>query len=178
MRIDSTTLREPGVLGSLVVDGETTRVLDLVELVRIKHPTWGVEYQARQSESRTTPPTVMLAEDSDFFRSHVTRTLESEGFRVISASDGMDAWERMQSVFQEIDVLITDIEMPRMNGLELAQAIRSSPSTASLPIIALTSLASDEDRKRGSRVGINEYQVKMDPNTLVEAVRRLSGAIS
>jgi two-component system chemotaxis sensor kinase CheA len=84
----------------------------------------------------------------------------------------------MQSVFQEIDVLITDIEMPRMNGLELAQAIRSSPSTASLPIIALTSLASDEDRKRGSRVGINEYQVKMDPNTLVEAVRRLSGAIS
>jgi two-component system chemotaxis sensor kinase CheA len=178
MRIDSTTLREPGVLGSLVVDGETTRVLDLVELVRIKHPTWGVEYQVGQSESRTTPPTVMLAEDSDFFRSHVTRTLESEGFRVISASDGMDAWERMQSVFQEIDVLITDIEMPRMNGLELAQAIRSSPSTASLPIIALTSLASDEDRKRGSRVGINEYQVKMDPNTLVEAVRRLSGATS
>jgi two-component system, chemotaxis family, sensor kinase CheA len=178
MRIDSTTLREPGVLGSLVVEGETTRVLDLVELVRIKHPDWGSNHQVSKTKSRDTQPTVMLAEDSDFFRSHVTRTLENEGFRVIGASDGMDAWERMQSVFEEIDVLITDIEMPRMTGLELAQAVRSKPTTAAIPIIALTSLASEEDRKRGSRVGINEYQVKMDPNTLVEAVRRLSGAIS
>jgi two-component system chemotaxis sensor kinase CheA len=173
MQIDATTLREPGVLGTLVVDGLTTRVLDLVELVRRTYPEWTQPSALRPGKTGPSGTTILLAEDSDFFRSHVTRTLEGEGFKVIGASDGQDAWEHLQEVFDEIDLIITDIEMPRMTGLELAQAVRSSQSTARLPIIALTSLATDDDRERGARAGINEYQVKMDPNCLVGAVRRL-----
>lgn len=175
MVIDAKTLREPGVLGAVIVDNATTRILDLMELVRLKYADWFQEENTVHSEKVVETPTILLAEDSDFFRNHVTRTLESEGFKVIGAVDGRDAWDHLQAVFDEIDVIVTDIEMPNMNGLEFAKAVRSRENTARLPIIALTSLAGDEDKERGALAGINEYQIKMDPVRLVDAVRRLAG---
>jgi two-component system chemotaxis sensor kinase CheA len=175
MTIDAKTLREPGVLGTTVVDNTTTRILDPLELVRIKHSEWFEEEFGVSDATPDTPTTVLLAEDSDFFRNHVTRTLESEGFKVIGAVDGRDAWDHLQVVFDEIDVIVTDIEMPRMNGLELAHAVRTTPNLAALPIIALTSLAGDQDRQRGAEVGIDDYQIKMDPARLVDSVRRFAG---
>ena len=174
MRMDARTLREPGVPGATVVDGYTTRVLDLVELARARHPDWFVSERIEEVIEPEKMPTILLAEDSDFFRNHVQRTLESDGYKVVGAVDGQDAWEHLQTIFDDIDLIVTDIEMPRMNGLELAKAVRSLASTANLPIIALTSLATDDDRKRGTQAGINEYQVKMDPARLMEAVRRMT----
>jgi len=177
MRMDATTLREPGVLGSTVVDGITTRLLDMVELVRHKHPDWKQEQDSNESKQPEKMPTILLAEDSDFFRNHVKRTLETEGFRVIGAADGQCAWDQLQSTFDEIDLLITDIEMPRMNGLELAKAVRANIAMSELPIIALTSLASDDDQVRGAQAGIDEYQGKLDPSRLVEAVKRMTAVV-
>jgi two-component system, chemotaxis family, sensor kinase CheA len=174
MVMDSKTLREPGVPGATVIDGITTRLLDVVELVRTKHPDWCQSEKITKAKEPEEMPTVLLAEDSDFFRNHVTRTLESEGYKVIGAADGQSAWDHLQTIFDEVDLLITDIEMPRMNGLELAKAVRSRDTMANLPIIALTSLASADDVERGSQAGINEYQVKMDPTRLMEAVRRMT----
>ncbi len=176
MRMDATTLREPGVLGSTVVDGTTTRLLDMVELVRHKHPNWQQPQVVSESVQPEKMPTILLAEDSDFFRNHVKRTLETEGFHVIGAADGQCAWDQLQTMFEEIDLLITDIEMPRMNGLELAKAVRSNNAMSELPIMALTSLASDDDHARGAQAGIDEYQGKLDPSRLVEAARRMTGA--
>ena len=173
MRMDGRTLREPGVPGATVVDGYTTRVLDLVEMARARHPDWFVSERMEEVIKPEKMPTILLAEDSDFFRNHVQRTLESDGYKVVGAVDGQDAWDHLQTIFDDIDLIVTDIEMPRMNGLELAKAVRSLASTANLPIIALTSLASDDDRARGTLAGINEYQVKMDPARLMEAVRRM-----
>ena len=177
MRMDATTLREPGVLGSTVVDGTTTRLLDMVEMVRHKHPNWQQPQGVSESKQPKKMPTILLAEDSDFFRNHVKRTLETEGFHVIGAADGKCAWEQLQTMFEEIDLLITDIEMPRMNGLELAKAIRANNAMSELPIMALTSLESDDDHTRGAQAGIDEYQGKLDPSRLVEAARRMTGSV-
>ncbi|MEQ1827118.1 MAG: chemotaxis protein CheW [Pirellula sp.] len=177
MRMDARTLREPGVPGATVVDGIATRLLDIVELVQAKHPDWCQSEKLAEVVDSAKVPTILLAEDSDFFRNHVTRTLESSGYKVIGAADGQDAWDHLQTIFDQIDLIITDIEMPRMNGLELAKAVRSRDTMANLPIIALTSLVSDDDRERGSRAGINEYQVKMDPARLMEAVRRMTAGV-
>ncbi|AMV30577.1 Chemotaxis protein CheA [Pirellula sp. SH-Sr6A] len=176
MLIDSKTLREPGVLGTVIVDDSPTRVLDLIELVRIRYADWFQSEPSTQTGKSIQPPSVLLAEDSDFFRNHVTRTLESEGIKVVGAVDGLDAWESLQSMVNEIDVIVTDIEMPRMNGLDFAKAVRADDATSRLPIIALTSLAGDDDRDRGTKAGINEYQVKMDPARLIDAVKRLAAA--
>ncbi len=172
LKIDTNLLRVEGVTGSLIVDDETVRLLDFIGLVRPKFPDW---FEPRQSRAEQTPrrTSILVAEDSDFFRNQVTKTLESEGFNVIGAVDGKDAWERLETAFDAIDLIITDIEMPRMNGLDLARAIRSNANTSQLPIIALTSLATEDDRKIGSYVGINDYQVKMDPTRLIQSVRRM-----
>jgi two-component system chemotaxis sensor kinase CheA len=177
MRMDERTLREPGVPGATVIDGITTRLLDLVEMTRAKHPEWFLSVGIVESSEPEEMPTILLAEDSDFFRNHVTRTLESEGYKVVGAVDGQDAWDHLQAIFDDIDLIITDIEMPRMNGLEFAKAVRSNNTTCSLPIIALTSLATEDDRERGNRAGINEYQVKMDPARLLDAVRRMTAGV-
>lgn len=177
MRMDERTLREPGVPGATVIDGITTRLLDLVELTRAKHPEWFQVENVIESSEPAEMPTILLAEDSDFFRNHVTRTLESEGYKVVGAVDGQDAWDHLQAIFDDIDLIITDIEMPRMNGLEFAKAVRAHNTTCQLPIIALTSLATEDDRERGNRAGINEYQVKMDPARLLDAVRRMTANV-
>lgn len=172
--IDRETLHQTGVQGSAVIDGNTTLFIDVVEIVSAVHPAWvptsGDEPVKPASSGRVT---ILLAEDSDFFRGQVRRYLESDGFSVISAGDGQEAWELLEANASLVRLVLTDIEMPHLDGLGLTRAIRSDPRFQQLPIIALTSLASEDDYSRGLAAGVNEYQVKLDRDRLVEAVRNL-----
>lgn len=172
--IDRETLHQTGVQGSAVIDGNTTLFIDVVEIVSAVHPAWvptsGDEPVKPVSSGRVT---ILLAEDSDFFRGQVRRYLESDGFSVISAGDGQEAWELLEANASLVRLVLTDIEMPHLDGLGLTRAIRSDPRFQQLPIIALTSLASEDDYSRGLAAGVNEYQVKLDRDRLVEAVRNL-----
>lgn len=174
MNIDSNTLREPGVIGGLVVDGVTTRILDIAELVRLKHPDWFYEEPTGTIELETPEiaPMILVAEDSDFFRNQLTRSLAAAGYRVIGCVDGQEALEHMEQHGQEIDVIVTDIEMPRLDGLQFSQAVRRDQRFANLPIIAVTSLAGDDDRQRGAASGINDYQIKLDQEQLLASIQR------
>jgi len=99
--------------------------------------------------------------------------LEEDGFTVLAAPDGEAAWELLLKNHDRVDVVVTDIEMPRLTGLGLAARIRADERTARLPIIAVTSLAGDEDIARGQAAGISEYQVKLDRDTLLASVHGL-----
>lgn len=78
----------------------------------------------------------------------------------------------MKSGHEDIDLLLTDIEMPNMNGLQLSRHVKDDDNLQHIPVIALTSLAGQEDVERGRAAGVNEYQVKLDRDNLLEAVRR------
>lgn len=174
MHIDSETFKQPGIAGATVIDGMTTRLLDLYEFARIVHPDWFIREPDKNEPKELT---VLLAEDSDFFRKHVTSALEEEGFKVYSGKDGQDAWEKLEEHYQEVNIVVTDIEMPKMTGLEFCKKIKGDSRTKALPVIALTSLASEEDQARGRAVGIDNYQVKMDKMQLMDAIRRLASFI-
>ena len=168
--IDTETFREPGVIGSLVVNGKATRLLDLFELTRAARPDWFSDTPtAENREGRST--TIVLAEDSDFFRKQLAGFLESESYTVIACEDGQIAWDTLSQPGQPCDLIITDLEMPRLSGFELTRKIKADPALRHLPVIAVTSLASEEDMERGRQAGIDEYLVKLDRERLMSAVR-------
>jgi two-component system, chemotaxis family, sensor kinase CheA len=171
-RIDQVTHRQKGVAGSTIIHDRTALIVDLYELVDATWPEWAADQATAQPRSTGAPDAaVLLAEDSDFFRTQVTRFLEEDGYTVLAAPDGEAAWELLLQNFEKVHAVITDIEMPRLDGLGLARRIRADQRTAHLPIIAVTSLAGDEDMARGKAAGINDYQTKLDRDRLLERLR-------
>jgi len=116
--------------------------------------------------------TLLFVEDSDFFRRQVKGFLEDGGYRVVEAKNGQEGWSILNQVREEIDVVITDLEMPKMNGFELTQKIRNDDRFKNFPVIALTSLAGEDDIIKGTQVGINDYQIKMDRDKLLDSIQR------
>lgn len=175
-QIDTVTFREPGINGSMVIDDKTTRLIDLMELARGGHPEWfnktPTQEQAAAPQSAGGMPHILLAEDSAFFRSQVQGFLTGEGYSVLAAEDGSQAWDLLQHTDQPVTLVVTDIEMPRMDGYGLTRKIKSDSRFAHLPVIALTSLAGEEDVKRGTEAGVDCYQVKLDRDQLLEMVAR------
>ena len=121
--------------------------------------------------------TILVAEDSDFFRGQIQRLIEGVGYKVLTADDGQSAWEMLDSHASEISLVTTDIEMPRLDGLGLTKRIRADSRFTELPIIALSTLASEEEMAHGLAMGLSEYQVKLDQDQLLESIgKALRGA--
>jgi two-component system chemotaxis sensor kinase CheA len=171
--IDDTTLSQPGIMGSIIIDNKTTMLVNVFEMVQNLFPQW-FEHQEKfdvsQIEETGPPPTVLIAEDSKFFRNQVKNYMTEVGYNVIEAEDGLEGWNKLEEHADEISILVTDIEMPNMNGFELTQRIRKHERYKNLPIIALTTLASAEDVERGKAVGVNEYHIKLDKERLMVSV--------
>jgi len=175
MTFDTVTFRERGVLGSMVLGEKTTRFIDLFELADIAHPEWHDDDEIAVTVNEDEqPPLVLLAEDSAFFRKQVTSMISERGYRVVDCEDGLIAWETLQSGEHDFDIVVTDIEMPNMNGFELAGRIKES-KWSHLPVIALTSLAGAADVQRGIEVGIDDYQIKMDRDKLLKSLQNFAG---
>jgi two-component system chemotaxis sensor kinase CheA len=176
-RIDPTTHRQKGVAGSTIIRDRTALIVDLYELVDAMWPEWAAEQSvARAQPENAQQVTVLLAEDSDFFRSQISRFLEEDGYAVKAAPDGEAGWELLLENLDKVRAVVTDIEMPRLDGLGLTRRIRADKRTAHLPIIALTSLAGDEDVARGQAAGVNDYQTKLDRDRLSGRLREYMSA--
>jgi two-component system chemotaxis sensor kinase CheA len=115
---------------------------------------------------------VLVAEDSITARMLLKNILESAGYHVTAVVDGADAWTALKT--EPFDLLVSDIQMPRLNGFDLTSRIRGERKLADLPVVLVTALASREDRERGIDVGANAYIVKssFDQGNLLEVVRR------
>jgi two-component system chemotaxis sensor kinase CheA len=126
-----------------------------------------------QSAPRSS--TLLVVDDSITTRSLERSILEAAGYTVRTSANGAEAWQLLQG--GGIDLVISDIEMPEMDGIALCQAVRGSPELAGLPIVLVTALESPEDRQRGMEAGANAYVVKssFDQADLLEVIRQLLG---
>ncbi len=169
--VDGTTLKQPGIMGSIIIDGNTTMLVDVFEIVQSLYPDWFAEKPVFEADQHSGAiPTVLIAEDSNFFRNQVKSYMTESGYKVIEGADGAIAWDLLQKHADEISIIVTDIEMPNMNGFELTETIRKNPKYNNIPIIALTTLAADEDVAKGKAVGIDEYHIKLDKEKLMACV--------
>jgi two-component system chemotaxis sensor kinase CheA len=115
---------------------------------------------------------ILVAEDSITSRTLLKNILETAGFQVTTAVDGADALAQVRS--NEFDLVVSDVDMPRMNGFELTAKIRADKKLGEMPVVLVTALESREDRERGIDAGANAYIVKssFDQSNLMEIVRR------
>jgi two-component system chemotaxis sensor kinase CheA len=174
LALDTVTLRQPGVAGSAILNGRTTLLLDIFELAETVRRRWPEPGIAQEVPLAPSAPgaTVLVVEDSDFFRGQIKRLIESAGYRVLAAEDGQAAWELLDRHASEIDVVTTDLEMPRLDGLALTKRIRADKRFTRLPVIALSSLAAEEEIASGLAAGVSEYQVKLDQDQLLDSIRK------
>jgi two-component system chemotaxis sensor kinase CheA len=156
--------------------GKTVLLLDLPELAGDWAPETPPTAQGTKAGGEELPKLVLVAEDSDFFRGQVRRLIEAVGYRVVDAEDGEAAWQALEEHAGEVTVVATDVEMPRLDGLGLTRRIRSDSRFLHLPVIALTSLAGEDEIARGIAAGVNEYQIKLNQDELVTSIRKLVGA--
>ena len=159
------------ILGS----GQAVPVLNVYDLMKSALAVSAATPAALQAreEPRGSRKSVLVVEDSITARSLLKGILESAGYRVVTAIDGIDGLTQLRS--GEFDLVVSDVEMPRMNGFELTAKIRSDKQIAELPVVLVTALASRADREHGIDVGANAYIVKnsFEQSNLLEVVQRL-----
>jgi two-component system chemotaxis sensor kinase CheA len=198
--IDSELSDRPGILGSVIRGKEVVVILDAHRIVddsvrklsggSVKPVTAyslqnvsplvskaaGSESEARSMRSKLK---VLLAEDTAFFRRHVKAFLEGAGFNVTAVVNGDEALRRLEGAsYQDFNVVVTDIEMPMVDGFELVKRIRARQEMASVPVIALTTRIRKVDIDRGAEVGFTAYLEKFDGEVLLKHIDKIFGIVS
>nr|MBF0222298.1 chemotaxis protein CheW [Desulfobulbaceae bacterium] len=180
LQIDEETLRQPGISGSAIIHDQTTLMIDIFGFMAALNPQWFLEQaeELRETTKRgkelgASANTVLLVEDSRFFLEQVKHFIEEEGYTVLEAMDGFEALQVLEDNLDQICLVVTDIEMPNMDGFELTSRIKNEERFKHLPIIALTSLAGEEDVAKGREVGVDDYQVKLDKENLSKSIRKM-----
>jgi len=170
MQIDEETFRGPGILGSAIIGDKTTLLLDLYGLVSAILPEWVEEKKEKQSVKQKDTATLLLVEDSKFFLNQVKGFTEDAGYNVLTALDGVLGLEVLNDPQYEVDLILTDIEMPNMDGIELTRQVRSHAKYSSIPILALTSVAAEEVQQNAEEAGVDEYLIKLDRERVLERI--------
>jgi two-component system, chemotaxis family, sensor kinase CheA len=159
--------QRPGVLGSAVIKSQATEIIDIAHFLPLAFEDW-LHWKGKGTERATRR--VLLIDDAPFFRNMLAPVLKAAGYAVTAAASAEEALGLLQDS-KRFDVVITDLEMPGMDGFELASAVRGDPRTAALPIIGLSSLVSNEAIERGRKVGLHDYVAKFDRQGLIAALK-------
>jgi len=157
--------------GTILADGSVALILDLGGLVRSDAARRRPQPIARKQDTRTF---VLVVDDSITVRRVTQRLLERNGMRVITAKDGIDAEALLQE--HTPDIILLDIEMPRMDGYELASRIRNDDRMARIPIVMITSRTGEKHRAKAIELGIDDYLGKpYQESQLLDAIEPLVG---
>lgn len=158
-----------GLLGT----GQVALILRPGDLLRSMREVPRPPAPAAEAEKPGRRPVVLVVDDSITTRTMEKNLLEAAGYQVRVAVDGIDAWTLLRS--ETLDLVVSDVDMPRMDGFELTARIRADRKLADLPVVLVTALESREDKERGIEVGANAYIIKssFDQSNLLEIIRRL-----
>jgi chemosensory pili system protein ChpA (sensor histidine kinase/response regulator) len=160
-----------GISGATILgDGRIVLILDINALVRTGAPV--VELKSAAPTPSDDRPLAMIVDDSITVRRVMERFLQRNGMRVVTAKDGLDAVSQLQD--NKPDIILLDIEMPRMDGYEFASHVRNDERVSDVPIIMITSRVGDKHRARAIEIGVNDYLGKpYQDSNLLEAIQRL-----
>jgi two-component system chemotaxis sensor kinase CheA len=164
---------QQGILGSAVIKGQATEVIDVGHFLPMAFADWFSRKEMRPSASAQS---VLLVDDSAFFRNMLAPVLKAAGYQVRVATNAQEGLVVLRSG-QEFDAILTDIEMPDMNGFEFAETVRADRRLSGTPIIALSSMISPAAIERGRQAGFHDYVAKFDRPGLIAALKEQTAEI-
>ncbi len=165
----------PGYLGATVSgDGTVIPILDAADICGQKSSVSNPHFRRRSDAAKKSRNTAMVIDDSLSVRRVTTNLLRSHGWDVIDAKDGVDALEKLAASETPPNVFLCDMEMPRMDGLELVRRIRSQSEFETTPVIMVTSRAGEKHRKMGRDAGADAHVVKpFNDESLIEMIGQM-----
>jgi two-component system chemotaxis sensor kinase CheA len=169
-RLEIEVAGSDGVIGSAIIKGQATEIIDVGHFLPLAFEDW---FRRKEQKLALRPRSVLLVDDSPFFRNMLAPVLKAAGFDVTTAGSGAEALAHVDSG-RVVDIVITDIEMPEMDGFAFTQALRRHPRGAELPVIGLSSVVSAEAIARGRQVGFHDYVAKFDRQGLIAALKEQS----
>ncbi|ABE64106.1 CheA signal transduction histidine kinase [Nitrobacter hamburgensis X14] len=158
---------QQGILGSAVIKGRATDVIDIGHFLPLAFADW---FKRKEMSAAAATRSVLLVDDSAFFRNMLAPVLKAAGYQVRLATNAQEGLVALRSG-QEFDAILTDIEMPDMNGFEFAETVRSDRRLSDTPIIALSSMISPAAIERGRQAGFHDYVAKFDRPGLIAALK-------
>jgi two-component system, chemotaxis family, sensor kinase CheA len=163
-----------GILGSAVIKGQATEVIDVGHFLPMAFADW---FTRKEMKPSMASQSVLLVDDSAFFRNMLAPVLKAAGYRVRTAGGAQEGLAALRSG-QTFDVVLTDIEMPDMNGFEFAETIRSDHNLSTMPIIGLSALVSPAAIERGRQAGFHDYVAKFDRPGLIAALKEQTATVA
>jgi two-component system, chemotaxis family, sensor kinase CheA len=156
-----------GTLGSAVIRGQATEIIDIGHFLPLAFEDW---FRRKELRSDALTRSLLYVDDSPFFRNMLTPVLKAAGFDVTTVGGPEEALDVLKKG-QHFDVIVSDIEMPGMNGFELAETIRRDRRTARIPIIALSAVTAPATIERGRQAGFHDFVAKFDRHGLIAALK-------
>ena len=167
IKFNKDDIKAKGLVGSAIIDNKIVLFINIYELFEMAEPKKaGASAEIKETCVRKT---VLLAEDTPFFVKMEKKYLESAGYNVLIALNGKEAWKTLQEY--GVDAVVSDIEMPLMDGYELVRKIRADRGLANLPVIAVTSRADKGSVVTGMEAGFDFYEIKLDRERLLEKLK-------
>lgn len=172
--IGSQLAHVPGMIGATVLgDGAIVLVINPVQLANREALSIGaIKVSSITPVLEQAKKLVLVVDDSLTMRKVLSRVLERESFEVVTANDGMDAVMKLQTMTP--DIILTDIEMPRMDGFEFARHVRDNPNTVHTPLVIISSRTAEKHRQVAAQIGVNAFLGKpVQDDDLLQQVRAL-----
>ncbi|MFO1110101.1 MAG: hybrid sensor histidine kinase/response regulator [Bradyrhizobium sp.] len=167
LNIEVSSAAQDGILGSAVIKGQATEVIDVGHFLPMAFADW---FSRKEMTPAEYSKSVLLVDDSAFFRNMLAPVLKAAGYKVRTATNAQEGLAALRSG-HSFNVVVTDIEMPDMNGFEFAESIRADNNLGQLPIIAVSSLISPAAIERGRQAGFHDYVAKFDRPGLIAALK-------
>lgn len=163
---------EAGFLGSAIVAGKATQILDVGHYLPLAFADW-FERKEQRGEHKQR---ILYAEDSQFFRSMIVPVLQGAGFDVVVCEDGLEAHERVNNG-EEFDLVVSDIEMPNMDGFTLSKMLNGHEKAKDWPFIALSAFTGPQAEARANDLGMFAYVAKFDRKGLLDALKAATSQV-
>lgn len=158
-----------GIVGTAVIAGQATEIIDVPHYLAQAFPNWFKAQDSKTDGDGSGPRRVLLVDDSSFFRNMLKPLLGASGYDV-TAVDSADSALRLRADGEQFDIIVSDIELPGMNGFELAETIKTEGPWREVPIVALSKHTSEKYYTRGKEAGFDDYVEKFDRDTLLRAL--------